>query len=64
MSFLLISRCEYESVDLVTLTGVFLNSVDKFNEDGENQVSLINKANMKPLLEDNRDSHPATCPEP
>lgn len=44
--------------------GVFLNSVDKFNEDGENQVSLINKANMKPLLKDNRDSHPVTCREP
>ncbi|KAL5556652.1 hypothetical protein UlMin_038888 [Ulmus minor] len=33
--------------------GVFFNSVDKFNDDDESQVS-INRANMEPLLEDNQ----------
>lgn len=38
------------------LTGIFLKSIDKFNEDGENQISLDSKANMKPLLEGNWDN--------
>ncbi|KDO78759.1 hypothetical protein CISIN_1g0089571mg, partial [Citrus sinensis] len=35
---------------------IFLKSIDKFNEDGENQISLDSKANMKPLLEGNGDN--------
>lgn len=38
------------------LTGIFLKSIDKFNEDGENQISVDSKANMKPLLEGNWDN--------
>ncbi|GAV77640.1 MFS_1 domain-containing protein [Cephalotus follicularis] len=38
--------------------GIFLKSVDKFNEDGENQVSENTKANMKPLLEGISDERP------
>lgn len=38
----------------VTFTGIFLKSVDKFNEDDENEVSTVEKANMKPLLRGNR----------
>ncbi|KAI4387189.1 hypothetical protein MLD38_005038 [Melastoma candidum] len=32
--------------------GIFLNSVDMFNEDVENQTSAAEKANLKPLLEE------------
>ncbi|PON97126.1 Major facilitator [Trema orientale] len=34
--------------------GIFLNSLDLSNEDDGDQVTLINRANMKPLLEENR----------
>ncbi|XP_057960284.1 probable sphingolipid transporter spinster homolog 2 [Malania oleifera] len=44
----------------IWFVGMFLNSVDKFNEDAENQVSPVRKANMKPLLEGNRDELPDT----
>lgn len=44
-------------------TGVFLNSVDRSNEDGENQVSTNAKANMEPLLEENRHDMPENFSE-
>ncbi|KAH9712506.1 putative sphingolipid transporter spinster [Citrus sinensis] len=40
----------------IWFVGIFLKSIDKFNEDGENQISLDSKANMKPLLEGNGDN--------
>nr|POF14696.1 isoform 2 of probable sphingolipid transporter spinster like 3 [Quercus suber] len=38
----------------IWLIGIFLKSVDKFNEGDENEVSTVEKANMKPLLGGNR----------
>ncbi|ESR39424.1 MFS domain-containing protein [Citrus sinensis] len=40
----------------IWFVGIFLKSIDKFNEDGENQISVDSKANMKPLLEGNGDN--------
>lgn len=37
------------------LTGIFLKSVDMFNEDVENQPPTDRKASMKPLLKGNRE---------
>ncbi|KAL5753246.1 hypothetical protein ACOSQ2_023753 [Xanthoceras sorbifolium] len=37
----------------IWFVGIFLRSVDRFNEDSENQVLTDTKANMKPLLEGN-----------
>ncbi|XP_075654547.1 putative sphingolipid transporter spinster homolog 2 [Castanea sativa] len=38
----------------IWLIGIFLKSVDKFNVGDENEVSTVEKANMKPLLGGNR----------
>ncbi|EXC03892.1 putative sphingolipid transporter spinster-3-like protein [Morus notabilis] len=38
--------------------GIFLNSLDMSNEDNENEVCAINRANIKPLLEQSIDGSP------
>ncbi|KAK9285399.1 hypothetical protein L1049_024591 [Liquidambar formosana] len=48
----------------IWFVGVFLNSEDRFNEDGENRDSISKKANMKPLLDENSDEMPDTSAEP
>lgn len=37
-----------------TSTGIFLNGVDMFNEEGENKGSMVEKTSTKPLLGGNR----------
>lgn len=37
-----------------TFTGIFMNSVDMSNEEGENKGSTVEKASTKPLLRGNR----------
>ncbi len=39
----------------IAFTGIFLNSVDMSAEEGENQVTTVEKATMKPLLAEIRD---------
>ncbi|KAJ4963667.1 hypothetical protein NE237_023606 [Protea cynaroides] len=39
-------------------TGIFLNSVDRFNEDIENQVLAVERSNQRPLLGENTTETP------
>ncbi|KAK4772088.1 hypothetical protein SAY86_013863 [Trapa natans] len=45
------------------LIGVFLKSVDMFNEDAENQLPTDTKASRKPLPKENREDVPASASE-
>jgi hypothetical protein len=47
----------------IWFTGIFLRSVDKFNDDGENQVPNDTKSSMKPLLEGSGDQTPGNVSE-
>lgn len=38
-------------ITYVAMAGVFLHSVDRFNEDGEGQVIEVDRLNATPLLE-------------
>lgn len=50
-------------IGCILLTGVFLDSVDRFKLDSENQ-SVQSKATMKPLLEGEDDEMPDTSTGP
>lgn len=41
------------SLQLVVLSGIFLHSVDRFNEDGEHDVPNVERSNRRPLLDEN-----------
>ncbi|XP_015890456.2 probable sphingolipid transporter spinster homolog 2 isoform X1 [Ziziphus jujuba] len=43
--------------------GIFLNSVDRFNEDFENQVAANTRGSLEPLLEENRNAGPVDSGE-
>ncbi|KAF8406150.1 hypothetical protein HHK36_008230 [Tetracentron sinense] len=48
----------------IWFAGIFLHSVDKFNEASEHQVATIERSNMRPLLEGNKTEIPESPAEP
>jgi len=39
-------------LNILCIAGIFLRSVDRFNEDSEHEVSRIERTSSAPLLED------------